>query len=63
MGNFRRLFHFLDLLPPIGLSRVPDEDPARGGGEVDAKLKRGAAGGRVGREARRAKVSGGRGTG
>ena len=44
------LVHFLvcllsDLLPPIGLSVVPDEDLVREVGEVDAKLRRGEAGG------------------
>ena len=44
--------HFLDLLPAVGLCLVLDEDLVRGGGEVDAKLKRGSAGGREGRDGR-----------
>ena len=39
------LAHIHNLLPPIGLGLVLDEDLARTVGEVDAELKRGAAGG------------------
>jgi len=55
--------HFLDLLPAVGLRLVLDEDFVRGGGEVDANLKRGATGGREGREGGAAGLRVGRGTG
>ena len=46
------ILNFFDFLPAAGFSLVLDEDLARGGGEVDAKLKRWPAGGRGGGEAR-----------